>query len=419
MKKIAQKKLAAPSPQIASLVREIEEGMPSWLEDVRPFLQRLNSLSSASQEDFFLFLIKKKPEPLSPLWEVLIGREEKIDLALAKALGHWVSPRAGTLLHRMASQALSKTVLKAIRKSIFLLKSQGLETEEIGKSSPAIYQPPQPTSPEGFLSSIDFTGKRIIWLTKPQPLHGILAFNALVSDLEGILEFSGSEISRREFWAHLQEFQEKYSMESVEADPVYCRGLIAEAAETTQKASKNLPAPYLQWQSRLGPAPALPLRPLIYQYLREEDLKSRTDLLDQSATLFSDPLLEVWILEEEGLRKYLSLLNEASTSRLVLSPYQQEGRLEEIYLHTVQEIFDKPRRLLYQRRLEEVSYLLWKKGKEKQAQMTLVAARALQGELNILHPHPFLLELVKRSLKNLQESEKKDQKDNEGLIIQP
>ena len=169
----------------------------------------------------------------------------------------------------------------------------------------------------------------------------------------------------------------------------------------------------------MGSAPVLPLRPLIYEYLKEEEAKSRHDLLDRSASLFQIPCFQTWFLEEGESQKYLNLLREASASRLVLSPYQKESRLMEIYRQAVQELFDGARRLLYRRRLEEMAYVLWRQGRENEARISLSAALGLENESALLSPNPFVLELVKRSLLALMEKEKEKQSEESGLIVRP
>jgi hypothetical protein len=169
----------------------------------------------------------------------------------------------------------------------------------------------------------------------------------------------------------------------------------------------------------MGSSPSLPLRPLIYRYLEEEETKSRPELLDRSASLFQLSPFETWALEEGDSKKYLALLKEASASRLVLAPHQKEGRLMEIYQQAVHELFDGPRRLLYRRRLEEMAYILWKKGQESEARVAVAAAAEMEKESGILAPHPFLMELVKRSLSSQLEQEKEKKEQEPGFIIKP
>jgi len=126
-------------------------------------------------------------------------------------------------------------------------------------------------------------------------------------------------------------------------------------------------------------------------------------------------------LEKEEAQKYMDLLEGASQSRLILAPHQQESRLFEIYQHAVHELFDEKRRLLFRRRLEEMAFMLWKKGLQAEARIALSAAAGLSEESKILYPHPFLLELVKRSLMYLREEQKqeKEREKGSGLIIPP
>jgi hypothetical protein len=194
---------------------------------------------------------------------------------------------------------------------------------------------------------------------------------------------------------------------------------VVEAAEISQKKGKVLSPEFLKWRPLMGPTPALPVKPIIYQYLRKEEAESRTDLLDRSASLFQAPSLQSWFLEKEESQKYLSLLQQASESRLVLTPYQKESRVMEIYQQAVHELFDGPRRLLCRRRLEEMAYVLWKKGQENESRMSLAAAAGMEKESGILSPHPFLLELVKRSLAALIEEEKEKKDKEPGLIVRP
>jgi len=410
----------AVSPELEQLFQESKTQMPSWVQDPGPLLRELSSLSSFGKEDFFRSILKDKTEGFDSLLAEITGKDEGLDIALAKSLGDWVAPESGALLHRLASRFPSKSLRKAVRRSIFRLKSQGIEVEEIEDSSPAVYRPPQSPHPsEGYLSSIDAAGSRLVWLTIPKDSQGISAVTALVSDTDGLVDFNVAETSRKSFQEYLAGLQTKMPWEIVEADTGYCHGLILEAVETGKKKGKPVPPEYLQWQSLLGPAPALPLNPLVYQFLNREEAKTRTDLLDRSPSLFQIPIFQMWIMPKEESDKYLKLLADASSSRLILAPHQQESRFFEIYLQAVHDLFDQGRRALYRRRLEEMAHILWKKGKENEARMSLAAAIAMNGESHLLSPHPFLLELVKRSFQiHVSEEKEKHEKEPE-LIIRP
>lgn len=415
----SKKKPGSISPEAENLANEAVHQVSSWAEDPALFLSRLGALPPQEWEGLFLSLIRSQSEEVYPLIQQILGREERIDLALASSLGRWNAPEAGILLHRLASKTSSKTILKSIRKSIFRLKTQGIDVQEIGDSSPAVFRPPQAVPSEGFVSSLDPTGTRFVWLVRPQLPQGVMVFHALVSDTQGMIDFQSFEASRKKFHQYLEEFGKNVPWEIVGAAPDYCLGLMNEAAEINQRKEQTPPGDFLQGRALMGNSPPLPLKPLIYQFLNEEEWKGRSDLLDRSPSLFQLSYFQDWFLEEEEEKKYLGLLKEASESPLVLPPYQKEGRFIDIYRQAVSELFDPGRKSLYRRRLEEMAYFLWKTGKESDAQLCLVAALGMETEGGVLSTHPFLLELVKRTLTARLEEEAKKKAKEADLLIKP
>lgn len=407
------------SPRVEALANEaLEKFLPG--EDLLPLGKKVSTLSPEEQTEFFLLLLRQREEEGLRLLESLAAEGEELAAAVAESLGHWGSPRAFGILERLAAGSPSKPVLKAIRKSRFRLKSIGLSVPEIGERPPAVYHPPRLPSGEGFLSAIDAQGGRLIWLAKPQMPKGVLAINAMLSDSEGILDYHAFETSRRGFRETLDHFQEHYPLEMVAADPAYCQALILEGAELTQKKGKAPPAEFSGSRSALGPAPSLPLEPLIYRFLNEEEAKARTDLLERSAALLETDAMRSWFLSREEAEKYFKRLQEANTSPLVLTPLQKESRTQDLYRQAVSELFDEPRRLLYRRRLEEMAYFFWKKGMENEARMSLAAAAGMEKESGMLSTHPFLMVLVKRSLALFAEEEERKKKEKESeLIVKP
>jgi hypothetical protein len=415
----SNKKPGSISPEAESLAKEAVHQMSSWAEDPDLFLSRLGALPPQEWEGLFLSLMKSQSEEVYPLIQQILGREERIDLALAGSLGRWNAPEAGILLHRLASKTSSKMILKSIRKSIFRLKTQGIDVQEIGDSSPAVFRPPQAVPSEGFVSSLDPAGTRFVWLVRPQLPQGVMVFHALVSDTQGMIDFQSFEASRKKFHQYLEEFRKNVPWEIVEAAPDYCLGLMNEAAEINQKKEQTPPGDFLEGRALMGTSPPLPLKPLIYQFLNQEEWKDRSDLLDRSPSLFQLSSFQDWFLEEEEGEKYLGLLKESSESPLVLSPYQKEARFIDIYRQAVNELFDPGRKSLYRRRLEEMAYFLWKTGKESDAQLCLVAALGMEMEGGVLSTHPFLLELVKRTLTARMEEEARKKAKETDLLIKP
>ena len=410
-----------PNPAgMEALRKEAEENFAAWTEDPPSALARMRSLPSGERVEVFSALIRAQGDEVYPLFQALLGQDEGVDLALAESLGRWNSPEAGILLHRLAGRSPSKAVQKSVRKALFRLRSQGVGVGELKDESPAVFHPPKAPPPEGFLSLPDPGGSRLVWLVRPQLPQGIVAYHVMLSDTRGILDFQALETTRKKFHEYSSLLRKESPWPIVEADPDYCLALIVEAEEIHRKKGEPLPDEFTRWRPLMGAVPSAPLKPLIYLHLKEEEFRNRADLLDHSPSLFQTPPFEGWFLEKEEAEKYLPRLKEASESRLVLTPYQQEARLMEIYRQAVSDLFDAGRRALLRRRLEEMAYVLWKAGKENDARTSLAAALRMETAEGILTPHPFLLELVKRSLGALLEQEAGErEKKAEELLIKP
>lgn len=413
-----KKKKISPSPKVISLSQEITADSLLLTQNIDLLIIRLKSLSPPEQEDFFLELIKKELPELPQLSKSIWGQDENIDLALINSLGFWSSPQAVELLQDFAAHAQNKKLIKVIRRSLFRLKSKGCQVAEITDQVPAIFCPPKLEPAQGYVSVYDGEGTRLVLIAQPQIPKGTLIFQVLLSDEKGILNFFAKDFTKKSSGEYLAILQKDISS-LIAVDPNYALGLIMEAVEAGQKKGQNPPADFNQWLPYLGSPPALPLKPIIYQFLAPNEVTNRLDLLDRSPTLFKIPPFDGWFLEKEELQKYYGLYKEASASRLVLSPQQKESRLQDIYALAAQEIFGSDRRILYRRRLEEMAYILFKEGKEYEARICLASALALEKESGLLSPHTFLCTLIQRSLERqlTVENEEREKKTESNLII--
>ncbi len=409
------------SPEKHALAAEWIAHLPAWAEKAAALVSQLRPSPADEREAFFVRLLAGAGDRVLPLVNALRGKDEEVDLALARGFAHADSPWAVDFLAEWSGKSSSKNIGKEIRKSLFRLKSKGMRVPEIEDLSPGIYRLPQAASPQGYASAVDAGGVRMVWIGRPQPSQGMAIVSTALRDTEGILNFTAFESSRRKFQEFMEQTRRDFPWDIVEADPDYCAALIQEAHEIQIKQGKTPNPEYLKLKGLLDPIPSLPIRPLIYRYLNEEEIKDRPELLDRSPSLFQNPPFQLWYLEMEEMGRCLDLLEDAANSRIILAPHQQEGRFFEIYRQTVRELFDEKRRLLFRRRLEEMAYVLWKKGDEAGAKISVAAGLGLTAEDKLLFPHPFLIELVKRTVLALREEARREKEKEKagGLIIQP
>jgi hypothetical protein len=408
------------SPEKEVLAAEWIAHLPAWAEKSAALGAQLRLSPTEEREAFFTRLLAGAGDRALPLLEALRGNEEGLDVALARGFAHTGSPRAVEFLASWAAKSPSKNIGKEIRKSLFRLKSKGMPVPELEDPSPGIFRRPQTASAQGYVSAVDAGGTRMVWIGRPQPPQGMAIVSSAIRDTEGILNFNAFESSHKKFQEFMEQTRQDFPWDIVEADPDYGAALIQEAHEIQIKQGKTPNPEYLKARGLLGPVPFLPIRPLIYRYLNEDEIKDRPDLLPRSPSLFQNSPFHLWYLEKEEVAKCLGLLEDAAHSRIILAPHQQEGRFFEIYRQTVRELFDEKRRLLLRRRIEEMAYVLWKKGDETGAKISVAAGLGLAAE-DKLSPHPFLTELVKRTVLALREEDQREKEKEKGggLILQP
>jgi hypothetical protein len=83
------------------------------------------------------------------------------------------------------------------------------------------------------------------------------------------------------------------------------------------------------------------------------------------------------------------------------------------------ELFSGERKFLYQRRLEEMAYVLFKLGREEEAKISLSVAMDLEKPLHPIQPNPFLFQLVIKSIFSLLKEVYEKKSKDVSLIVKP
>jgi hypothetical protein len=179
------------------------------------------------------------------------------------------------------------------------------------------------------------------------------------------------------------------------------------------------PQDYLRAKSEIERIKKDYARPLIYNHLQADDIAGDDWILKKGGDLLKADLFSSWKIEEEQIRPYADEVWEAEESKIVLNPAQKEVRFQAIYQKALAELFSDERKFLYQRRLEEMAYILLKSGREEEAKISLSVAMNLEKPLNPIQPNPFLFQLVIKSIFSfLAEAYEKKSKDV-SLIVKP
>ncbi len=378
--------------------------------NIEPLLERVKTdiANGKTDEEIFgslLPLLEKDPQTAAKLVESMVAIPDRL---------------TGDLLRRMFDATQDKKVRKIIKRTLYRLRSKGIAIHEtVFSQERSILRPLQADRREGLASGIDSLGYRLLWLVVPRRGGGLTVMRGVVSDTEGIVDFSQDEMTRRGFRNFLGEVQEKNQIPTVEMEASYVAFLFAQAYRLSLNKKGTPPQDYLRAKSEIESIKRDYPKPLIYSFLRSDDIAGDDRLSKRGGELLKADFFSSWRIEEEQVRPYADEVWEAEESKIVLHPGQKEARFQGIYQKALTELFSGERKFLYQRRLEEMAYVLLKLGREEEAKISLSVAMDLEKPLHPIQPNPFLFQLVVQSIFSLlKESYEKKSKDV-SLIAKP
>lgn len=380
------------------------------MENIEVLLGRIKSdmADGKTDEEIFQYLLpwlERDPTTGGRLAELMVTLPDRL---------------TARLLQRMLGAAQDKKVRKMIKRSLYRLKSKGIVVEEVSSGQErSILRPAQGEAREGFGSGIDFLGYRVLWLILPHPGRGLGVLHGVVSDREGIVDFSQEEMARKEFRTFFKEVKEKNPFPIVEMEPSYVAYLFAQAYQLNLQKKGASPRGYLQAKSEIETIKKDYAKPLIYAYLQADDIAGDDRFLQKGADLLKADVFSSWRVEEDQIRPYAEEVREAEESKIVLHPSQKELRFQGIYQKALTELFSGERRFLYRRRLEEMAYVLLKLGKEEEAKISLSVAMDVEKPLNPIQPNPFLFQLVMKSIFSLVTEANEKKAKEVSLIVKP
>jgi hypothetical protein len=380
------------------------------MEDIQALFEQIKAdiSNGKSGEEIFqslLPLLEKDSQTGGKLAELLVTIPDKI---------------IAGLLHQMFKVTQDKKVRKIIKRSLYRLKSKGIVVEGIllDKESP-ILRPLQADPKEGFASGIDFLGHRLLWLVIPHPGRGLTVMHGIVSDMDGIVDFSQEEMTRKGFRSFFGEVQEKNPFPFVKMEPSYIAFLFTQAHQLHLDKKGNSPQEYLRAKSEIESIKEVYAKPLIYSTLQADEIAGDDRMLRKGGDLLKADVFYSWRIGEDQIRPYADEVWEADQSKIVLNQAQKEVRFQGIYQKALTELFSGERKFLYQRRLEEMAYVLLKLGRDEEAKISLSAAMDLEKPLNPIQPNPFLFQLVVKSIFSLLAEAHEKKAKEVSLIVKP
>ncbi|MDP6560597.1 MAG: hypothetical protein QF619_10870, partial [Candidatus Binatia bacterium] len=274
---------------------------------------------------------------------------------------------------------------------------------------------------EAYMSPVDGSGSRMVWLTKGQAGSGLALLQGVVNDRDGLMQAGGGLLRRKELRRMISEMKEKHGFTMVPVPWAYVDNLLYEAYEKAKGTGRPGLEQFTSLRSHISSARPEQRPHPVYDHFKRDDVLSGPGR-ESSQGLLEEPEFRSWILEEDWIKPYLEQLCQVQESRLVLNPAQKEERMGGIVRGAIQEIFSGEVGTLMVGRMEDMALILALTGREDRARSSLAVALTLKEEkIGGLGPgNPFLEGLVQKTMSYyvVQEQEKEKEKES-SLLIKP
>jgi hypothetical protein len=349
----------------------------------------------------------------------LIQKESDLDAKIINLLALNPTAEVGEIFSNMLKNTKDKNLRRLLKRHLFQMKSRGLEVviPETDESAPLKIANLEPAQPTVYISGIDYVGDRLIFLSKSVLRLGVLFFQITLSAQDGIKNFSVFDLKRKEIKNFLKKISEDGVVRFIEITPEYAYFLIEEAYQINLQKGIPLPEQFNHWKVEMDDLKGAVNEPLIYSCISHDTLHEANlnAVRNQYHSLFELEEFKSWFLEPRLVWGYLEKLRAIEESPLILDPLRVEQRRETIFSEAVQKIFDEDLRRIYQRRLEETAYILFRTNREEAAKRALCAAWDLKPQGVSSEKHGFLQKLVHRSI--LFYAEGTERRRDKSLIV--
>ena len=347
------------------------------------------------------------------------GQNADADFALAALLGEVQTAESAQFLTDWVEQAPDKHLRKEINRALYRLSQKGIQTDRPQKGAGKSIL--TPIEPEGYLSSMDGRGDRLVWIVKSRVGGGLHFLSALVNEPEGLRYIEGTEISRKMLRQVLQDLLDSRGVTMVQVPWRYCDFLMQEGYERAEAQGKKEVESYPALRSFVSTTPTDPQTVPLPDSLDRETVAADDTFLATSIQLGEEPEMQRWVFDEAQAKPYVEKITSAQESPLVLNQHQQKDRVDDVIKQAVTEVFSGESGQVYARRLEEMALYFAATGRLASAQRALAVSLALQKEGAGGRGIPFCEGLVQQSI-GLHYTEEKQQQQEESkssLIMKP
>ena len=348
------------------------------------------------------------------------GKNHQVDLAVVFTLGRLAEAAAVEALAEIENETRDKVLKKEIRRSLFKLSQKGLAVPEARTSgATSVTSLLKSTSDiEAYMSAVDGAGGRLLWIVKPQAGHGLQTIQAMVSDREGLLRLGGAHIRRKELRNMAREIKDKHGIEMISLPWEYADQTLYAAYEKSKSLGRSGFENFHELRAGIATGKPKQQEHPVYRRLNPDNVTGGS-WRERSRLLLEEPELRFWFLDEDWVTPYLSQIEEAKSSRLVLNQLQKEERLAGIVRDAGKAFCAGEIGPVLQHRMEDMALYFLQSGRDDAARLSLAVAIQIgtgdPGPLDI----SFLTGLVQKSFGYYLSQQKAKQADETSFIVKP
>jgi hypothetical protein len=351
--------------------------------------------------------------------EAELGKGRDTDLAVVFSLGRIADPTAVEALIRVEKGSADKDLKKEARRSLFKLSQRGLAIpeEKSSETAPAAILS-RAAVIEAYMSAVDGSGGRLVWIAKPQPNHGLQLIQAMVNDRDGLQRIGGAHIRRKELRQMAHEIKQQHDVSMIAIPWEYADKVLYEGFERAKSLGRTGLENFHELRSMVTTGkPKLDDHPA-YSRLKSEAVREGA-WRELSRRLLEEPELRFWLLDPDWIEPFIAQLDEAQSSRLVLNPVQKEERFAGIVRDAVKALCAGEMGKTLQRRMEDMAWYFSETSRVDLAKLALAVALQIKAE----DPGPldisFLTGLVQKSFAFYLSRQKTKSEEETSLIVKP
>lgn len=307
--------------------------------------------------------------------------------AAAAALGAIPVPEAAALLAAAEAEAPARPLRTALRRALYQLRQAGIRPPAAARARPG---PAGPRPQQAWMSAIDGTGTRGVWLVLESPDGGRTLVTVLVNDQVGVLDGAAGPITRKRLDAQRAALTADSALPWVEVPAARAAAVLGEARARSRAVGAALPGDLGRWLDGLPPgAPEADVP--------GADPAAATDP-QAAAALLALPELASWFFDPPAVQAEALERLQGQESRLVLSDQIKAEREAALLDRVLDRELASPARRLWSRRLAETAAVLAATSRPDAARTAAATAQALADPGREPRHLPFLRGLAERSL---------------------